>query len=544
MDKTTPVSHLLIKINQVVFNKPNFISAALSQISVPIRKVPLSFFNLANNSACLGYFISYDGLFSSSEMLERSCANLNNWEKLVNSSADFFIIYLDGQNKLIYILTGPNGGFPCYFSAGNREFLASPSFKSIAQLLKYRTLNPGAALEYLNYNHTILSPDETIISEIKQLPPASLLTVNKDFNFNIKPLINYRQLLKPPDLKPFSSIAEFADELINTGRIVMRGYLKAINNESFAAELSSGLDSGLVCYLLKHSTPKPFICHTWNSSLMIEDTNPQIVSNFCRKHNLDNKMINISDMFPFCNDHDIYWSENHFFPADHAQEKAWEVYQIIKNDGVKALFTGHGGDELYGSHVFDNYIRFPVQRSYFHSVDALKWNIDSILTKEGINILLDRSRYSRKKFYPSKISPSALIVRQVYYPTYWESGIWLLMPLADYRLIKVAQRAPVGAVGDIRQLAWQTRKDIFLDSQFTPKGGPVQLVDRYLDERRELLIGILEKSVLGRLGLARHGFLIDLLKKGLDPLIKAPGISFYLHNLIRLELFLQRQNIT
>lgn len=486
--------------------------------------------------ACAGFYSCFDSKLTVADIVN-SCQS-KKWENLITRSADLFVIFANALENSLFVFTGQTGNFPCFYSIDQNHLIISPSFRLVNQSLIRRTLKPEIALELMCFAHLVLAPDQTVVNEIRQLPPATLLQIKGDVNVTIQPLIDRDQLLEK-NANPFESVEEFTEALLETGKEVVEGYVEAINRFPLASELSSGFDSSLVCYLLNQTAGKKITSYTWMSPLMTQDTDPLAVSQFCQKHGLDNHQIDVSKLYPLCDDRGISWTQENFYPLDHGQEKAIECYNKIYADGRVVIFTGHGGDELYGTYN-TLYKRFPIQHAHFHAVNSLKWDIGEILTPEGIELLLDRSRFSQKEYYPSYLSPSTLAVGQLYYPIWWESGLWPLMPLADKRLLAVARRIPKSLRNkDPRQKIWRHRTDIFLDSQFIPKGGPDLLIDQFIPKRRHLLIEILKHSILGNLGLVKANRLAEFLEKGEDHLFSKPGVLLYFHNLIRLELFLQ-----
>ena len=525
-------------VNNFSFDYDVFLQEVVTGLRIPERLFPKPFFVHDQRMVCGGFFDSFNQYLTVDKIVE-NCQR-QNWKNLVSMADDLFVVYADLSNLSVKILTGISGKFPCYFCIENNQVVISPSFKLVHQSLKHPDVNTAVALEFLDFGYLILTPDETLIKQIHQLPPATLMTLGSELKFSLAPVFSRDELLQESAEPDFESIEAFSQAIIETGLEVMKGYYRELKEIPIAAELSSGFDSSLVCYLASRIFSEPPTCHSWISPLMTEDTKPEVVSDFCRKHRLKQEIIDVTPFYPFCSDEGIGWSGEQFYPADHAQEKALFCYRKISQDGIKAIFTGHGGDELYGSAGMGQYVRFPVQRAYFQAVDSLKWNLGSILTTKGIDLLLDRSRFGVKNYYPSPLAPSTLAVGQLYYPIYWESDLWPLMPLSDQRLIEIAKRIPKSLQkGEQRQNIWRHRLDIFVRGQFTKKGGPERLIDRYITEKRDLLISILNRSILGQVGLVKNNDLVNSLRRGQDKFFLQPGVSLYLHNLVRLEIFLQ-----
>ena len=507
-------------------------------IKLPERKFPPSFKVVEKNFFCGGYFICYNRNITPKDIV-KICQS-GKWGYLANLVADFLIIYIDYFSNEAFVLTGQMGGFPCYFSKVDNKVVLSTDFGVVKDSLSSLSLNVNSVFDYLYFNYVTTLTDETIISEISQLPPATLLRIDNHLSLTLTPLVDLKGFLDMPQ-KSYGQVAKFADEMILRLEKLLPRYLQSLGRIKFGADLSSGFDSSLVCYALKKTTKRDFSCYSLISRYGLGDTNPEAVQEFACKHKLKVNFVNSEKFYPFANVHDLRWTTKHFYPADHGQELRFQFFSAGKKE-EKAIFHGYGGDELYTAFLMEEDRRFSIQREYFYAVMGLKWGIDKIFTKEGIEILLDRKRFAKKRFYPSIIAPSAIAERFYYFPIHWETEIWGISPLTDPQLILFARQIPhYHRKPPRKQEIWQHRKDVFVPSQFVEKGDYQRQIGQFLTKKTDWVVSLLENSVLAKKGWIKTSKIIDdICHGGIETYLKEPLIL--LHNVLRLEYFLQHNN--
>jgi len=520
--------------------KKPFATEVIKRLTLPQRVFPPRFMVKKEKFFCGGYFICYNKEVAVKEIV-RACRS-GNWKRLANLTADFLIVYADYVANEIFLLTGQAGGFPCYFSTTGNRLVVSTDFGAVKKNLSSFSLNASSVFDYLYFNYVTTLTDETIISEITQIPPGTLLRIKSDLSYSLTPLVDLETFLAQHQ-EPYQSMEEFANGFVFALEEVVAEHLQALGQLDFSADLSSGFDSSLICYVLKRRSKKQFPCYSLISSYSLGDTNPKAVSEFAWKHNLKIKFINAETFYPFASAHDLDWTTKHFYPADHGQELRFQLFSLGAKNKARVAFHGYGGDELYTTFLMDESRRFAIQKEYFYAVMGLKWGIDRIFTGDGIEILLSRKRFAKKKFYPSIIAPSAIAERFCYFPTYWETGIWGISPMTDPRLIQFARRIPHdGRKPPAKQRLWRHRKDIFVPSQFVKKGDYQGQIGQFLTKKRGWVISVLENSILAEKGWIKTSEIIDNIRKGkIEIYLKEPLIL--LHNVLRLEYFLQHNKL-
>lgn len=531
------VKHPILNISKNLFQDYAFSKIFYNNVELPRRSFPPSFTVKDKKFFCGGYFVSYDKEVSSREVAE-ACRR-GDWRFLAELIADFFIIYCDFLSHELFILTDQTGKFPCYFSTENDKLILSTDFAEVKNSLSVCTLNIGAAFDYLA--RSVWISDATLISEISQIPPATLLKINSDFSYSLTPLLDLGEFLKKPH-EPYISIEKFVDDFIRLLENLIAERLVTVDKFQFAADISSGFDATLICYLLKKLSEKPFTCYSLISQNTIADTSPRIVKEFAEKHNLIVKFVDKNHLYPFSSNVDLGWIARG--PTQTYKEELYYFLSNIAHDGNKIRFTGDGGDEIYWSYRLDSIASFPIQQEYFHAVRKLKSGIDQVLTKDGIEILLDRRRFQEKKPYPLIVSPSVASSNLENFPICWETEVWPITPFADPRLVQLARRAPPQYLKiSSKQEIWKYRKDIFLASQFRLKGGPYEQIQSFIERKPEFVVSTLKDSLLAQKDWLRASEITKDIQTGnIKKYFEGDTISFLI-NALELEYFLQQNNV-
>lgn len=542
MSSEKRIEYPSLELSRNLFQATNLSQIFPQKIKLPERRFPPKFWLEKENSFCGGYFVCYNQRLTSEQVMSY-CQN-GNWKFLANLVGDFLIIYCDFSKRELYVLTDQTGKFPCYFSLQGRRLILSTNFGVIKNALNTSTLNISTAFDYLSGTNWFLASNETILSEIQQIPPGTLLKIKSDFSYSLMPLIDVDSFFNQKPF-PYTSFEKFADDFVLVLEQLVNERLEVLRNFNFSAELSSGFDSSLICHLLKRLNKHPFRCYTWVSRYTLKDTDPKIVKDFAHKHNLEVDFFRVDDLYPFSR-FDLSWTKERFYPGAHGVEMAYILCNRITENKSVVLFNGIGGDEIYGSPALEDFCRFPIQFSYFYGpVNSLKfYHFGRFLTKKGRAILLDRERFSRKEYCPAVLASSAVLGTSFYHSVYWETGVWPVTPFMDPRLVQFARRIPPHKPeGSLKEKIWTHRKDIFAESQFREKWHFGGLVSQFVTQRPDFVISVLENSILAQKSLIRAGQIVKDFRQGKYKSYLDDTVNVYLHNLVRLEYFLQQNNI-
>src|SRR5581483_6937807 len=350
--------HLSIDIALQDLNRENLQEVIAKGIYIPDNDFPPRF--LVNNEDFFigGYFVSYHPRMKIEELV--LLCKKGNWRRVAELNADFIIVYFNYKSREIRILTDQSGKFPCYYRLSSQSIFVSTSFFEVMKKMVSLTLDIEKTLEFI-YRDTSVST-RTFIEGVSFLPPATLLEI-KDGKSTLQRQIDFEKFLDTP-FERFDSLQSFSDRFLLVLEKSVQDRLLFANEFNFGSDISSGFDSALVTYLLKKNSKRKFISYCEVAKDSASDTDPSIVSDFARKHNLSVKFIEYDDFFPFSKKADLRLIEK---GPSHIQKSQLDYYlKQVRKDNNLFHFTGEGGDEAYWSNndVLDLEIRFPKQLQY------------------------------------------------------------------------------------------------------------------------------------------------------------------------------------
>lgn len=533
--------HFFFRISKSDLKSANTIEKVIKNLRLPRNKFPPQFIVKGKKFLCAGYFVSYHENLTSVQ-LAKLCER-GEWKYIAHLIGDFLIFYFDLSLKKLFILTDQTGKFPCYFAITQDQFMVSTGFYTLVKALPSPSLDLIGGLDFIHRNNNVM--DRTIIRKIHQIPPATLLVVNADHSYLLESMIDADGFFAQP-FEKFNSIEEFNNAFFATLDQIVKERLQKIDGFQFSSEISSGFDSSLISYLVKRNSTMPFTCYSRAAKASVRDSDPKIVSNYAKKHNLNIKYVPYDQIFPFSTEVDLEWIKQ--VPNQIIKAEVYCHLLLMHEDDNVIYFTGDGGDEIY--HMDENtqnlYLRFPVQMEYFERLSLRPFGIDKLLTKKGLEILFDKKRFQEKRAFPLYVSTSAATTHTDSFPLSWETEMWPMTPFVDPRLVQIARGIPkINGKKPSKLDVWRERGDIFPSGHFIPKarGGPDDQIKRYLTERSDFVVSVLENSLLGEKGWIKSSEIVDNVQKGkVDNYYESNTMSC-LAKLIELEYFLQLNNV-
>src|SRR3989338_4454094 len=255
-------SHVFLEIN-----KETDWASLDKNLFLPPRTFPSRFEIKTDRFICCGYFISYNTKLTPNQVAQY--CQKNNWSYLASLVGDFLIFSFDLKERSINVLTDQFGKFPVFFQKDSRRLVLSTNFKKIKDSINSPLLDYDTTFDFISRGALIT--DKTLISQIKQVPPATLLKINSNFSLELTSLQDLRSFLSidPPKYK---SLSEFSLDFLNMFSKIVSEKLAAIRELSFGSDLSSGFDSSLVSYTLRQSYRKDFHCYCGISKYTTDDT--------------------------------------------------------------------------------------------------------------------------------------------------------------------------------------------------------------------------------------------------------------------------------
>ena len=276
---------------------------------------------------------------------------------------------------------------PLYYRINEDEIYFSSELKSILSHNKQKAkINTNAIKNYINF---LWSPgDQTPFKEYKKLLPGHLIKGNLK---KIKTLSITRYYSIPFSGNYFNNKTE--DKLV---RMLESKLLKAIERQMLSDVpigffLSGGLDSSLLVAMARKINPKKKInCYTINSESLDGFTNDLFYARKVAKYlNVDLKIVNAKSDILKDFDKVIYYLDEP--QSDPAAINVYNICKAARDDGIKVLISGTGGDD-----VFSGYRRHRAIRIH-QFIDMLPLPLLKIIKKISIHINVSNSLSRRIK---------------------------------------------------------------------------------------------------------------------------------------------------
>ena len=245
----------------------------------------------------------------------------------------------DNHNKSLFIARDGFGVKPLYYSESNETFIFGSELKALTQLLNNLIIDTEALVQYLTF---LWSPGiKTPVKNIKKLEPGHALVVKS--GLIIKKWCWYKiPLLQDKTKRLNFNKTKF--KMINKLRKAV--HRQMISDVPVGAFLSGGLDSSAIVAFAKEINPK-IECFTIENNSLNEGFSDDLpYAKKVAKHlNLPLNIVKISS------DHIINNIESMVYQldeplADPAALNVLYICQLAKENGIKVLLSGSGGDDL------------------------------------------------------------------------------------------------------------------------------------------------------------------------------------------------------
>lgn len=503
----------------------------------PSRKFPKTIVEEDDKHILWAIVVDYDG-----GIVSRLGGIIEAKEEVGEIASDFLIVFWDKVKREVKAATGLSGNFPLFFSTSDNGVVISPAFGEIVQVGKSKmTVDFDEVMDYLATEYSIFFTHNTFVSQVKRLPPGCILTIKNDLSWKIEEGVNWNHLLQTESesLDPESFTKEIFNVLGNSIKRRKRGLASVAG---ITCDLSSGFDCGLVAYLLKKQGTR-FKCYSHFTSMNNDDTDPDLVRKFAIKHRLEISLVDTFETCVFQNEDDVEWNSTYFFPAGHYQPIMLQ-YEALKTREMEcpvASFTGYGGDEFFHSYDLINYIGNHHQIEFDFASLIARSGGERIFTSGGLEVLTSRERFRRKRLYSHQYGSAT--VGWLAFPVLWKYGSWLVNPYADLEMIRLAQRIP--KMGDKimhKQQIYRGRTEVFLPEQYRMKLPFDEQIKTFLERRKDFIVEVLERSILGEAGIIESKKLYDVATKG-DLRATVGKLHMTFINLLRIEIFMQANGI-
>lgn len=255
-----------------------------------------------------------------------------------------FAVY-DSHQQRLFLCRDRLGVKPLYFANHSGDFVFASEQKAILAIKsECRKLNPEAVFDFFTIGR-IESGQENFFCHIKELPPGHYLFFDT-FNYQITCLeqwfrtemLQNKSISEQPELEVFEALKKAVK-------------LRMQADVEVATCLSGGLDSSSILMLMHHlkgndrTAVKAFTA-SFEDTAIDESRYAEKVVNasdagwFIVKPNAQNLLSDFESL-TYCQDIPL-WST-----STYAQFK---VMERVKQQGVKVVLDGQGGDELFGGY--------------------------------------------------------------------------------------------------------------------------------------------------------------------------------------------------
>ncbi len=264
-------------------------------------------------------------------------------EKFIDHIVGMFAIALfDAKEKTMYLVRDRYGEKPIFFAQTENEIYFSSELKSLLTLYPEKKINKNAFKEAFLYNY-IIEPI-TPFENIHKVPAGNFLKINIE---NLK--IEKKQYFNFLDLNS-SANPNLEDEIIE--KLEKSCELCLRSDVPIGVSLSGGIDSSAILSLAanKNIDLTAFIIgyegeSSNDESFFAEQLCDKLNVNFIKK---EIKTTDFVTEFP----HLIYCLGEPI--VDIASYGIWSVSKLARDNGVKVLLGGLGGDELFWGYPWVN----------------------------------------------------------------------------------------------------------------------------------------------------------------------------------------------
>ncbi len=329
-------------------------------------------------------------LFNREEMLERidlhktisdeellfSYIDLLGFDALKDVNGDFAGAIYDDNTKTLFLFRDHMGIRPLFYYASDEFIAFSTDIRGLISLQQVDASISESWIYKTLAGYSTMSLTTTEYTHIFCVNPASYMQFSYEDNKLVLKSHKYWELGSKKIR--FSSEAEYKDKLreLITDAIKIR---MDVINDPIGAELSGGLDSGIISILMNRLGRKG-IYFSWSPNPdelpLAENDERLIIADICEQENIsclfskmNSDLLDDSNIARNIQNIGISLTKEHpafqfVLPPYTNTLPICEGSQVIQREGAKVVFSGHGGDEGV-SHRCNPYELF-YHKEYYH----------------------------------------------------------------------------------------------------------------------------------------------------------------------------------
>lgn len=468
-----------------------------------------------------GYFTHFEDVCLKKLLYEKQEGKWTGWQRL---NAEFLLIGASSSGD-IRIITDISGSFPCYFCYTPDGWMISTELTQIVAAHPSPQLNSVAALRFLQ--REITNSEETLVRDVYVAPAGCEITLLPNGRIMKNTYLKNLQLLPP-----FLTTDHFIDAFLDALRLSIEKRLKALPDGPIAADVTSGLDSSLLAYILKKEGFNVSF-YSMITGQQDPDCRPAIVASFCKRHNLKHTFVAVEDCSPFLTELDIMWGKR--VPAALSWSQFQRYFSRLRQEGRGCRISGEGADEIYYIRDFTETGSFDEAGFPLRLEGKFQRGLHKLITDRGYKALYEAGLAANRLNLPSLFPHSVIETRRDLFSILWENGIGMISPFIDINVLECAARIPVQI--NHKHEIWQSRTDIFVREQLQQKKGEPGNSLSSLLSKPEIAIQLLRESRLSRLGFVRGREIAEEILRGdIEAYIQTEA-GMFLWQLLTLEHF-------
>jgi len=421
--------------------------------------------------------------------------------------------------------SGISNTVPLYYSTNDRQMLFATNY---IDLLPYFpqpiTLNLPLTAEYLLLSG--YDDKNTLLKNVFLLTERTKLAWDGK-RFNLKRPQKKKPQSENLKLTQEQALAQF-EKLLN--RVIAKK-LKELRGVPFGVELSGGLDSSTLTAAIINKARRPI--EAFSMILPEAQGRAQLkrLQDFSRKFLCRLNLVKTDNLYPFKNRGK---KRGLFYPLEEIYREALvELAKTAKKRGIKIIFTGMGGDELFRLD--------PRENKGFYGKEELEERrqrkIPSFFTSKIKKAFLDKEYVLPERPVPV-VPHSVLSAGHARNNLYIKENVWPVAIFGDSSLVNFCRRLPADLRANKKLFRRYQEKHHFPNSFLTleKKDSFHPLYELGIKEKEKLfLIELFKNSQLEKLGLVDGKKLIQSYKR----YIEGDGPEEHFYGLASLEIFLR-----
>ena len=275
----------------------------------------------------------------------------------------FAMVIIDKKNKSQYLIKDRFGQKPLYYLKNNLGFFFSSEVKAIKSLIP---LEVDPSNLHINLSCHLLPPPLSLYKNLKSIMPGSFIKIDRDFVITEKKWY-FPNLSKNEKFNQEKFIDIFSDSI----------NLRTRSDVPISTLLSGGLDSMLITEFVRKKTKniEPLVAIIEDKEKW-EGSNTDVINQevYCNKSNLKKHTVNVNYE---------YWNKNIISIVNNYDELFvdsgnlifYALCNLAKQNNIKVVLTGVGGDELFGGYPWQKNLEilpdiWNKKSKYFNSLES------------------------------------------------------------------------------------------------------------------------------------------------------------------------------